>query len=94
MKTMENKKETAIDWLEDIIKGSIQDKLVIEVLTSIFNQAKAMEKEQHEETFYKGWNTRERFDDLVPDIIYPKGLDYEEKQEYAFEKYYNETYKK
>jgi hypothetical protein len=94
MKTMENKKETAIDWLEDIIKGSIQDKLVIEVLTSIFNQAKAMEKEQHEETFSIGWTTRERFDDLVPDIIYPEGLDYEEKQEYAFEKYYNETYKK
>ena len=42
---MENK-QTAVEWLEDIIKGSIQDKLVIEVLTSIFNQAKAMEKEQ------------------------------------------------
>ena len=94
MKTMENKKETAIDWLEDIIKGSIQDKLVIEVLTSIFNQAKAMEKEQHEETFSIGWTTRERFDDLVPDIIYPEGLDYEEKQEYAFEKYYNKHYGK
>jgi len=39
-------KQTAVEWFEDIIKGSIQDKLVIEVLTSIFNQAKAMEKEQ------------------------------------------------
>ncbi len=39
-------KQTAVEWIEDIIKGSIQDKLVIEVLTTIFNQAKAMEKEQ------------------------------------------------
>ena len=87
-------KDTAVEWLEDIIKGSIQDKLVIEVLTSIFNQAKEMEKKQHGETYSKGWTTRERFDDLVPDIIYPEGLDYEEKQEYAFEKYYNEHYGK
>lgn len=36
------------------------------------------------ESFFQGWTTRERFDDLVPDIIYPEGLDYEEKQEYAF----------
>ena len=50
---MENK-QTAVEWLEDIIKGSIQDKLVIEVLTSIFNQAKAMEKEQIEESFKHG----------------------------------------
>jgi hypothetical protein len=90
--SMENKKQTAVEWLEDIIKGSIQDKLVIEVLTSIFNQAKAMEKEQHGETFSKGWNTRERLDDLVPDIMYPEGLDYEEKQEYVFEQFYKEAY--
>jgi fatty acid/phospholipid biosynthesis enzyme len=43
---MENKKETAVEWLEDIIKGSIQDKLVIAVLTPIFQQAKEMEKDQ------------------------------------------------
>jgi len=59
MKTMENKKETAIDWLEDIIKGSIQDKLVIEVLTSIFNQAKAMHKQEIEDAYTESrceWN--------------------------------------
>lgn len=27
------------------------------------------------EAFYQGWVTRERFDDLSPDIIYPQGLD-------------------
>jgi Mor family transcriptional regulator len=42
---MENK-QTAVEWLEDIIKGSIQDKLVIAVLTPIFQQGKEMEKEQ------------------------------------------------
>ncbi len=62
--------------------------------TVAYQQALAMEKEQHKETYSKGWTTRERFDDLVPDIIYPEGLDYEEKQEYAFEKYYNEHYGK
>lgn len=43
-------------------------------------------------TYSHGWTTRERFDDLVPDMIYPLGLDYEEKQEYSFEQYYNENY--
>ncbi len=38
--------QTAVEWLEDIIKGSIQDKLVIAVLTPIFQQGKEMEKEQ------------------------------------------------
>ena len=50
------------------------------------------EKEQMRKTYSHGWSTRERFHDLVPDIIYPLGLDYEEKQEYAFEQYYNKSY--
>ncbi len=37
-----------------------------------------------------GWITRERFDDLSPDIIYPKGLDYEEKQDYAFNEWFEQ----
>ena len=45
-----------------------------------------------QKTYSDGWITRERFDDLVPDIIYPLELDYEEKQEYAFEQYYYKTY--
>jgi hypothetical protein len=53
----ETKKETAVEWLEDIIKGSIQDKLVIAVLTPIFQQAKAMEKEQIHESFVKGFDS-------------------------------------
>ena len=60
----------------------------------ILNQAKEKHKEDLKKFFFMGWTTRERFDDLVPDIIYPEGLDYEEKQEYAFEQYYEETYGK
>lgn len=52
------------------------------------------EKEQMRKTYSHGWTTRERFDDLVPDIVYPLGLDYEEKQEYSFEQYYNQIYGK
>ena len=51
-----------------------------------------LEKEQMQKTYSDGWITRERFDDLVPDIIYPLELDYEEKREYAFEQYYYKTY--
>jgi hypothetical protein len=95
-------KQTSIEWLQEKLDGydfnnhHMEVNIVISLpkYVEILNQAKAMEKEQHEETFSKGWTTRERFDDLVPDIIYPEGLDYEEKQEYAFEQYYNETYKK
>ncbi len=94
-------KQTSTEWLIEQLLGtgclthkpetsSINGLKVLKIL----NQAKAMEKEQHEETFSKGWNTRERFDDLVPDIIYPEGLDYEEKQEYAFEQYYQQNYGK
>ena len=93
-------KETAVEWLiEQIENGKIEiiysDKIhSIKCLPEFIKQAKEMEKKQHGETYSKGWTTRERFDDLVPDIIYPEGLDYEEKQEYAFEKYYNEHYGK
>ena len=48
-------------------------------------QAERMYSEEDmRKSFFQGWVTRERFDDQIPDIIYPKGLDYEEKQEYAF----------
>jgi hypothetical protein len=85
IKTMENK-QTAVEWF--------YQRILAKDIKSVFEQALVMEKEQHEKTYSKGWTTRERFDDLVPDIIYPEGLDYEEKQEYAFEKYYNEHYGK
>jgi len=86
-----NNKQTAVEWLENILHDFIHPEHGAEFFPFI-DQAKAMEKEQHWRIYLNGWTTRERLDDLVPDIIYPEGLDYEEKQEYAFEKYYNEHY--
>jgi hypothetical protein len=94
-------KITVAEWLIEQLNGtgcltqkpeasSINGLKVLKIL----NQAKEMEKEELRKFFFMGWTTRERFDDLVPDMIYPEGLDYEEKQEYAFEQYYKEQYKK
>jgi hypothetical protein len=87
-KPMENRK-TSIQELFDNLEA-IDIKVPIGV-KKIFLEK---EKEQMRKTYSQGWTTRERFDDLVPDIIYPLGLDYEEKQEYAFEQYYNNAYGK
>ena len=86
---MENK--TAVNWFNDeiLIHLNFDQRLY---LKKIFEQAKPMHKEELKKFFSIGWTTRERFDDIVPDIIYPEGLDYEEKQEYAFEQYYNKVY--
>ena len=51
-------------------------------------------EEDMSEAHFQGWVTRERFEDLSPDIIYPKGLDYEEKREYAFNLWFNKFKKK
>lgn len=51
-------------------------------------------EEDMRKSFFQGWVTRERFDDQIPDIIYPKGLDYEEKQEYAFNLWFEQFKKK
>ena len=58
-------------------------------------QAERMYSEEDmSKAFFQGWVTRERFDDLSPDIIYPKGLDYEEKQDYAFNLWFEQIKKK
>jgi hypothetical protein len=51
-------------------------------------------EEDLREAFGQGWMIRERFDDLSPEIVYPDGLDYEEKQEYAFNLWFNQFKKK
>ena len=58
-------------------------------------QAERMYSEEDmSKSFFQGWVTRERFDDQIPDIIYPQGLDYEEKQEYAFNLWFEQFKKK
>lgn len=36
---------------------------------------------------WNGWVQRERLDDMVPELDYPPGLDYEEKEEYTFNEF-------
>jgi hypothetical protein len=45
---------------------------------------KKYSKEDIKLAYSIGWTTRERFNDISPDIIYPTGLDYEGKQDYSF----------
>ena len=89
-------KQTSTEWLIEQLLGtgcltqkpeasSINGLKVLKIL----NQAKAMENEDLRKFFFMGWTTRERFDDLVPDMIYPEKLDYEE-----YEKSYKDTYSK
>lgn len=49
-----------------------------------WQQKRTYSEKDMRKAYSMGWITRERFDDLVPDIDYPSDLDYEEKQEYAF----------
>jgi len=81
--------KTAVDWLFQNLWEEPKDKLT---WYAILDKAKEMEKGQLWRIYLHGWTKRERLDDLVPDTIYPEGLDYEEKQEYDFEKYYEEAY--
>jgi hypothetical protein len=86
---MENN-QTAVEWLKGNLPSLFQDDSGH--YQKLFDQAKEMEKGQLWRIYLHGWTKRERLDDLVPDTIYPEGLDYEEKQEYDFEKYYEEAY--
>jgi len=45
------KKQTAVEWIEDIINKSFTDKAMIEIFASILNKAKEIEKEQLEEAW-------------------------------------------
>ena len=75
------KQQTAVDWLEEQIKSDQNQKaLSASEWMEVIEQAKQMEKEQHNETWEKG-----RLED--------KGDDYLGKQ-LSFEQYYNETYNK
>ena len=59
-----------------------------------WQQQRSYSEEDMRKAYSIGWITRERFDDLSPDIVYPKGLDYEEKQDYAFNLWFEQIKKK
>ena len=75
------KQQTAVEWLVDQIKSDQNQKaLSASEWMEVIEQAKQMEKEQHNETWEKS-----RLED--------KGDDYLGKQ-LSFKQYYNETYNK
>jgi hypothetical protein len=108
-KLKEFKQVTSIDWLEKQLDNNDFSNHQMEVNISmslpkyieIFKQSKEMynqermySEEDLKQSYSQGWMTRERFDDLSPEIVYPDGLDYEEKQEYAFNLWFNQFKKK
>jgi len=75
------KKKTSVDWLVDEIeKNYITNNGMLDptVVMSLKRQAKQMEKEQHEETWFSS-----RVEDM--------GDEFKVEQK-SFEDYYNETY--
>lgn len=97
------KKEPKQETLEELIyqaiglasneQGILNQALATSNVMKIL-QERMYSEEDMSEAYFQGWVTRERFDDLSPDIIYPKGLDYEEKREYAFNLWFNKFKKK
>jgi hypothetical protein len=59
-----------------------------------WQQERMYSEEDMSKAYFQGWATRERYDDMVPDIIYPKDLDYEEQQDYAFNLWFEQFKKK
>lgn len=72
-----SKKQTAVEWLMENLHTSPDP----------FAKAKAMEKEQHETSYKKGFELRS----YIHDSIYG-GVEYWEKEPKRFEDYYKETY--
>jgi hypothetical protein len=85
---MENKKITAIDWLDKELgnlfishqKGFMSYGKFIYLKHRLFKQAKEMEKEQMNEVSWEFWNEGAGY-------MYDGKKDYE-----SFEQYYKETY--
>ena len=83
-------KQTAVEWLVEQIKSDQNQKsLSASEWMQVIEQAKAMEKEQHQESFNKGYDRR----NYIHDFEYG-GVEYWEEEPKEFEQYYNETYGK
>ena len=86
------KKQTAVEWLVEQMINQLD--IRIENITTgieLFEQAKAMEREQIKQSYIAGFNYRDTFNwecdapwDTIADLKH---------NEQEFDKYYNETYK-
>ena len=92
----ETLEEAAKEYVNGRCTGGVMEKALLSAIEFGANyQAERMfSEEDMSKSFFQGWITRERFDDQIPDIIYPQGLDYEEKQEYAFNLWFEQFKKK
>ena len=94
--------KTVLQELKEKLQEKVNNPMSIQIECDIFQRVVDVidevyfekEKEQIEKAYYQGWVTRERFHDLSPEITYPVGLDYEEKQEYAFNLWFGQFKKK
>lgn len=78
---MSDKKQTAVDWLiEQYQKMRENGDNDMRTVIHFAEKAKAMEKEQHEETWF---DSTKQFDNAA-EMVYKK----------EFEDYYNETFEK
>ena len=92
---MSNKKQTAVEWLEKAfytyaeLTGINNNKWLIdeEDLDKLIEQAKAIEKDQHSETFNQGVQWMQYQRDLVNG-----GAEYWDKEPSHFGEYYKETF--
>ena len=75
-------KQTAVEWLQEQYYES-EGKLK----RQDFEQAKEMEKEQHNVSFNKGYDRR----NYIHDFEYG-GVEYWEEEPKEFEQYYEQTY--
>jgi hypothetical protein len=75
------KKQTAVGWLVDeLLSGRV-------LLPHLIQQAKAMEKAQHQTSFDKGYDRR----NYIHDFEYG-GVEYWEEEPKEFKEYYKENY--
>jgi len=82
------KKQTAVEWFNQQIIDKQNGNGDLRSWDEIFDQAKAMEREQHKTSFNKGYDRR----NYIHDFEYG-GVEYWEEEPKEFEQYYNETYK-
>ena len=95
----EPQKETIEEAAERVAYDSTEENKGFPSMKMFIEGAKWQQERMYSEedmgkAYFQGWATRERYDDMVPDIIYPKDLDYEEQQDYAFNLWFEQFKKK
>lgn len=87
---MSDKKQTAVDWLEEVLAENLKQIIVNSdsaLIESLFAKAKVMQNKQHEISFSKGF----RYRSYIHDSIYG-GADKWDEVPKNFDDYYKETY--